>query len=86
MFTFSLQVAFLFPNSNWTMFVAIFLLIRAPPLGGCPIVITLSVCQSVCLSVRQKTLTLAITFLLLQITLFIFGMCDPYDKTFPMVP
>ena len=56
------------------------LFIRAPPLGGCPIVITLSVClsvrpsvclsvSSVCLSVRQKTLTLAITFLLLEISL-----------------
>ena len=40
-------------------------LVRAPPLGGCPIVITLSVCLPVCLSVRQKTLILAITSLLL---------------------
>ena len=38
-------------------------LIRAPPLGGCHIIITLSVCLSVHLSVRQQTLTLCITFL-----------------------
>ena len=45
------------------------IIIRAPPLGGCPIIITLSVLLSVCLSVRQKTLTLAITFLPLEISL-----------------
>ena len=43
--------------------------IRAPHLGGCPIVITLSVC----LSVRQKTLKLAITFLHLEISLSYLG-------------
>ena len=64
--------------------------IRAPPLGGSPIVITLSVLLSVrpsfCPSVRQKNFNIGHNFFTLGDKSFIFGMCDPYDKTFPTVP
>ena len=50
---------------------------KAPPLGGCPMVIILSV--------RQQTLTLCITFIVKDRD-FIFGMSVSHDKTFPTVP
>ena len=57
------------------------------PLGGCPIVITLSVCLSVRPSVcPSKNFNIGHNFFTLRDKSFIFGMCDPYDKTFPTVP
>ena len=56
---------------------------RAPPLGGCPIVITLSVCPSVCLSANFN---IEYNFFTVTDRAFIFGMSVPYDKTFPTVP
>ena len=66
-------------------------IIRAPPLGGCPIVITLSVLLSVLLSVclsvcPSKNFNIGHNFFTLRDRSFIFGMCDPYDKAFPTVP
>ena len=58
-------------------------IVRAPPLGGCPIVITLSVILSVCPS---KNFNIGHNFFTLRDKSLIFGMCDPYDKTFPTVP
>ena len=61
--------------------------VRAPPLGGCPIVITLSVRPSVRLSVcPSKNLNIGHNFFTFRDKPFIFGMCDPYDKTFRTVP
>ena len=50
-----------------------------PSLGGCPIVITLSVCLFVCLSVRlsSKHFNIGHDFFSLREHFFIFDMCDP---------
>ena len=46
-----------------------------------------SVCPSVCLSVcPSKNFYICHNFFTLRDKSFIFGMCDPYDKTFPTVP
>ena len=50
-------------------------------LSVCP-----SVCLSVCLSVRLSHFCFAYNLFTLRDRAFIFGMCVPYDKTFPMVP
>ena len=62
--------------------------IRAPPQGGCPIVITLSVCPSVRLSVRlsvSKNFNIGHNFCTVRGRAFIFCMSVPCDKTFPLV-
>ena len=56
-------------------------LVRAPPLGGCPIVIT--VCPSVCPSANFN---IEYNFFTVRDRAFIFGMSVPYDKTLPTVP
>ena len=56
---------------------------RAPPLGGCPIVITLSVCPSVCPSANFN---IDYNFFTVRDRAFIFGISVPYDKTLPTVP
>ena len=59
-------------KSSWKVQRRLLVIIRAPPLGGCPIVITMSVCLSVRPSIRlsvKNTFTLAITFLPLEISL-----------------
>ena len=47
---------------------------RAPPLGGCPIVITLSVCASVCPSANFN---IVYNFFTVRNRTFIFGMSVP---------
>ena len=62
-------------------------IVRAPPLGGCPIVITLSVCPSVCLSVcPSANFNIEYNFFTVRDRAFIFGMSVPCDKAFPTVP
>ena len=52
----------------------------------CPSSVCLSVSPSVCLSVCLSHFWFAYNFFTFRDRAFIFGMCVPYDKTFPIVP